>query len=231
MNLVALGCSLMFIYGMKEFLAEYTHKKLVNLSHSASSNKLQITRFQEYILHNSFYTNDIILWEITSCTRPHIRLINNDINLSKAKEIQTTYKLYGVKNHFVVSHENIFDKNTRLDLLCQSPMIPKSVFYEHDYNDSLQELLSVLILAKKYHNKLLVFFGWKDIMEQSTMIIFKNILDKNQIDYLDEFYLDWALENKMAMFDSTHPSAESSREFGKNIILPKLNQLGWLDTL
>jgi len=229
MNLIALGCSLMDIYGMKEYLADHTNRKLINLSHRASSNALQIKRFHEHILHNKVLTDDIIIWEITSFSRIPLRLQNTESTHAQALGVQTKHKLYGLKKHFVLSNKNLFDGDTRLDFLCHSPMITKNMYYEYDYNDSLQELLSTLILAKKFHNNLLVFFGWKDIMDQDAMVIFKKYLDSNHIDYLDDCYLDWAINKKLSMYDDTHPSANSSIEYGKTIILPKLNQLGWIN--
>jgi len=231
MNLIALGCSLMDIYGMKEHLSDVTHRKLINLSHRASSNGLQIKRFKEYILNNTFLEDDIILWEITSYTRIPLRVLKTEDTYRHAIDVQMKHQLISVKKHFVFSNNNIFDKEPRLDFLCHSPVITNDMYLSHDYNDALQDLLATLILAKKMHSKLLVFFGWRHVMENHSMKKFKEVLDNHNIDYLNECYLDWAIDKKLSMYDDKHPTAESSIKFCKEIIIPKLNNLGWLNNL
>ena len=230
MKLVTLGCSLTHNYGLREELANLMNVDLLNLAHSAGSNLLQINRFHEAILNKQIDKTDVIYWQVTGCYRPYKRLqMNKFEEIDKIQKEQFTGHLH----HYVCNSVNIFDKKNRIDLLSNSPVI--KIEYDvngepidFDVNQELQKLLSTIILASHFTPRIIVVFGWENVMPNSTMRIFKKQLHEHQINYIDDPYLEYAIKNDLEMLDDNHPAAVSGEIFSKKIIYPKLVSLGWV---
>jgi hypothetical protein len=221
MKLVTLGCSLTHNYGLADELANLMNMELLNLAHVAGSNQLQINRFHEVILNKKIDKTDVIYWQVTGMARSYSRL-----QMDRFKEIDKIQKeqFTGFFHHYVCDSVNIFDKKNRIDLLSNSPINPIVL----DVNQELQTLLSTIILASHFTHRIIVVFGWENVMSKYQMSIFKKQLLEHQINYIDESYLEYAIINGLEMMDDNHPAYVSGRIFSKKIIYPKLLSLGWV---
>ena len=109
-RLITLGCSLTYDIGMKERLAELLAYDLISHAQTAGSNGLQINKFHEYVLENDVDKQDLVLWQITSPTRNHVRLYPNIVNTKKVKDIQDQDQIEAiVKEVFGYSFENEYN--------------------------------------------------------------------------------------------------------------------------
>ena len=221
MKLVTFGCSLTHNHGLTEELANLLNVDLLNLAQTAGANQLQINRFHEAILNKQIDKTDIVYWQVTSVIRGYDRLqMNRFEEIDKIQKEQFT----GFLHHYICGSVNIFDKKNRIDLLSTSPVNPKNL----DENQELQTLLSTIILASYFTPKIIVVFGWKNVMTRSQMDIFKKQLLEHRINYIDYPYLEYATANGLEMLDNNHPAAVSGGIYSKKIIYPKLVSLGWV---
>jgi len=226
MKLFTFGCSLTDYKGVKEKLSELLNVEVVNSSQSAGSNQLQVKRFQKLILENEIKSDDIIYWQVTFMFRRYRRLMKH--HLEHIEDIQrNSFKYEGV--HFLSQVKNVFDNDIRIDLMSNSPWLEKYLDEsEVDYNEELQTLLSNLAIAKKVTKKMIVVFGWDEVVPMEYMIIFKKYLDKHKIEYIDETYLSYTLRNKLKFSDNEypgHPTPESAYVFAESVVYPKLKQI------
>jgi hypothetical protein len=148
-------------------------------------------------------------------------------HLPVIEEIQrNTFKHEGV--HFNTS-KNIFDGEIRIDLMSNSPWLEDNLDeIDVDYNDELQSLLSTIILAKKVTNKIIVVFGWDEVVPSEYMGGFKEFLDKHKIDFIDESYLSFVIRNNLKFSDyvyPNHPTKDSAVFFAENVVYPRLKQI------
>jgi hypothetical protein len=228
-KLITFGCSLTAHNGLKEELARLTNRQLVNLSVSAGGNGLQIHRLHEYIINNNINDSDIVLWQITGSERNSIRLDPPESQRTRINDIQKNQFAHINHQHYVESLPNIFDNRPRVDLLCNSPITEiKEHVMLFDPNQQMQTLLATLILLHNTHKKILIFFGWNDVMQENVKKIFLSTLTNKLIPYITESYLDWAIQNKKSLTWDFHPDCATGEEFAKTVIFPALNKLKWI---
>lgn len=225
MKLFTFGCSMTDYEGIKEKLSELLGVDLINSAQSAGSNQLQVKRFQQLMLENKITSEDIIYWQVTFSHRRYQRLLKH--HLPVIEEIQrNSFKHDGV--HFMISN-NIFDKDIRIDLMSNSPWLENNLDeIEVDYNDELQSLLSNIILAKKVTNKIIVVFGWDEVIPSEYMGVFKDYLTLHKIDFIDESYLSFIIRNNLKFSDyvyPNHPTKDSSIFFAEHVVYPKLKKI------
>lgn len=225
MKLFTFGCSMTDYEGIKERLSELLGVELINSAQSAGSNQLQVKRFHQLILENQISSDDIIYWQVTFSHRRFKRLMKH--HLPVIEEIQrNTFKHEGA--HFKTS-KNIFDGEIRIDLMSNSPWLEDNLDeIDVDYNDELQSLLSTIILAKKVTNKIIVVFGWDEVVPSEYMGGFKEFLDKHKIDFIDESYLSFVIRNNLKFSDyvyPNHPTKDSAVFFAENVVYPRLKQI------
>ena len=223
MKLITLGCSLTALNGVKEELATLINADLLNLSHSAGSNQLQVNRLHDLILNGQLDSTDIVYWQITSVFRKYERLQMNrfdEIDKIQKKQFVDPY------HHYVCDSKNIFDNELRIDLLCNSPVKIKEI----DVNQDLQMLLATIIMLSHITPKIIIVFGWKNVMFDNQLDIFKNYLTNNHINFIDQLYLEYAIDNKLKMLNDMHPADSAGKQYAKEIVYPKLRSLGWIPT-
>ena len=225
MNLITLGCSVTHNPGVKETLSELTKLNLVNLSQSAGCNGLQVLKMQEYILTNSFNETDVIIWQISQIERVHVRTKLTERFLHRTNTVITSKV---IEHHYVNSNKNLFDDEDRGDLLCHSPLIDEYNF-NYDVAQGLQTLIATIVMVKKIHPKILVYLGWdKAVMPDSYKDKIYEILDKHNVDYLKQPFLEWVVYNNGTLLDSKHPTPESGMKFAEQVLYPKLKELNFI---
>lgn len=223
-KLITLGCSLTWDIGVKEKLAALTDRTLVSLAQTAGSNGLQINKFHEYILQNDIDTNDIVIWQITSPTRNAVRLYPSTENRKLVYDIQKKDFSPIDRYHYIENSFNSFDKLSRLDMLCNSPLS----LVEFDQNEQIQNVLTNIILCSKVYPKTLIVFGWKEMFKFNEMQVFKKYFEKHDVKYIENFYTNWVRENKLGFWDGDkHPDTTAGEHWATEVIYPKLVELGW----
>lgn len=227
-KLITLGCSFTDMPGWKEKLAETLNYDLVNLSALAGSNALQCFNFLEYILKNVINKKDIIIWQVTFSNRNGLRVHPDSILGEKVKMIQQS-TFFPISTHFDDNNKNVFDDIPRYNLLHRSPMLKeKDILMNFDENDQLQFLLSILVLTRKFHDKLLVFFGDDRVLSKHNKQVFKNVLEKHNIPFLEESYVSWALRERLDFSDKFHPDQSAGILFSEKILHKKIEEFNWL---
>lgn len=224
-RLFTLGCSVTSYSGKKERLSSLLNLELINVSQKAGSNQLQIKRLIELIINGILKKDDIIYWQITADTRNYVRMRKSSKNM--LEKIQKRYfDLSKNFRHYVISEfNNLFDQEERYDVLMNSPLAKQGQF---DVYDELQTLLGTLILLKSYCPKILVSFGWKNVLLENNMIIFKNILTMHNIDFVEEYFVEFSKENNLEMLDDMHPAPEAGKKYAEDILFKKIKQLNWV---
>ena len=222
-KLVTLGCSITSRCGVKERLSKLLNLKNLDLSHSAGSNQLQVKRLFELFLNNQIEKDDTVCWQITSVYRNYLRLELD--SQQQVEDIQKSSFKDSYHHHYTYSkNKNIFDQKNRIEILCNSPL----VINEFDANDELQNLLGTIILLKQYCKKLMVVFGWKEVMSTDQEKIFKKLLNEYDIDYVDNYFLEFSKDKNMPMMDDRHPGLEAGALYAEEVIYKKIKNLGWI---
>lgn len=225
MRLFTFGCSMTHFEGIKERLSELLSVELIDSAQAAGSNQLQVKRFHQLILENQISPDDIIYWQVTFSHRKFKRLMKHHLPL--IEEIQrNSFQHPGI--HFNKS-KNIFDGEIRIDLMSNSPWLENNIDdMDFDYNDELESFLSTIILAKKVTTKIIVVFGWDEVLPPEYMETFKKFLTNHKIDFIDESYLSFVINNNLKFSDyvyPNHPTKDSAVFFAENVVYPRLKQI------
>ena len=216
-RLIVFGCSLSAAGHLTSWSDEVSARlklTLLNFAIPASSNPLQVKRFQEYVVNNSITNDDLIIWQITGVERGYKRVSNR-------------WPWLGSINHNSESFNgsiNYFDNKPRIDQLCHHT---ESVNSHVDEEEVLQELVFHLKVAKQFTKKLLVIIGWDTAIPDNYINLFKEFLNSNNISYVDKSILSHTIENNLSLLpDGSHPGEEAYISFANNCIIPKLKELG-----
>ena len=221
-KLVTLGCSLTSQCGVKEHLSKLLNLENLDLSYPAGSNQLQVKRLFELFLNNQIEKDDIVCWQITGVYRNYVCL-----QLDSQQQVDNIQKT-NFKNsyhHYTYSkNKNIFDLKNRIEILCNSPLVENTF----DTDDKLQNLLGTIILLKQYCKNVIVVFGWKEVMTTAQEKVFKKLLNDYNIDFVDEYFLEFSKDRNMPMTDDMHPSLEAGILYAEEVIYKKIKNLGWI---
>lgn len=219
MKLFVMGNCFTAYKGWPETVASYSNRELVKLAEFGSSNEMQMKRVQECFLDGKITNNDLLIWQIIIPTQL----------TSRIKEFHQPFSNINFK-HYVETNKNKFDNEPRIDLLSQSPFrhfIDNPNFF--DEKQQLQDLLFMFYMINLSGAKLLITRSKYNDINIEDWQVFKNQLeDKKNISFLDETLLEWCREEKLRFFsDGEHPVKGSRIRFAKEVIIPKLNDLGW----
>jgi hypothetical protein len=227
---IVFGCSLSAAGHLKtwsdrvgEVINIDTHRyDLLNYAVPASSNALQIKRFQEFLVNNDVSEDDIIMWQVTGSERGH-RRISNRFEKDLPKEIK---KLLSVKNTYYTGAINFLDQKPRIDLLCHHP---NCVGSHIDEEEVLQELLFCFKIARKFTRKILVFVGWDEALPFEHSKKFTKFLEDNNIEFIEESLLSYTRRNKLTVLpDGAHPGEDAYISYADNKIIPLIKDLRWV---
>lgn len=225
MKLITLGCSLTHFVGLKEELAKLLNADLLNLSQASGSNHLQIMRFNELVVNDQIGKDDIIYWQITTPDRRHARL--HMAMLPDAEQHQKIRFPTSIP-HYICKSKNIFDKQMRIDLLSNSTMFTHSM--NTDIAQDLQSLMACIIIAKQFTSKVIVTFGWENLMPLPYIKTFKDYLAKFDIKFIDQAYLEYAIHNNLEIDDTLHPVQSAGEQFAREVVYPEICKLIAMDS-
>lgn len=197
--------------------------EIKNFAIPASSNFLQIKRFQEFLVNSNIGEDDIVIWQVTGCERG-FRRISNRVEKDFPEEFSS---LVRKKSMFFDGCINYFDKKRRIDLLCHHP---ECVGSHIDEEEVLQELLFTLKVAKQFTKKVLVFVGWDEAFPSNMHSkIFTKFLKDHNIEIIEESLMAHTVKNKFPVLpDGIHPGEEGYISYADTNIIPLLDKLKWL---
>ena len=223
-KLFTLGCSLTWGMGWKELLSRKHNLQLVNSAMFAGSNDLQIRRIHSYIVNNQINKDDIIIWQLTSTQRSSFSVIDP----MWIEVLDNVHREDEDAVYYIDAPKNYFDNAVHKDVLSNHPQIVK---YSSYYNATamLQELLSTIILLNNTYN-ILITIGWEGALsdDDNTYNNVMRLLEVNKVPHLKESYLSWAIRTHQTLDDDFHPSMDASEIYGDEILIPKLQELGWI---
>lgn len=235
-KLFTLGCSLTWgTLGWAGVLSDKIGFELVNSGMYAGSNGLQVRRMHNYIVNNQIDTDDIIIWQVTSQMRA-------GFSLACDKSWRTILDNIPDRNpdpnwancqYYIDAPANFFDGTQHVDVLSNHPLAEKASTY-YDFAQSLEELLSMLILLNNNY-KVLVFVGWPGALDDTLMNFTKFIkeLKNNNVPHMPESMMEYVINNDLELDENDpsgcHPSWDSSIEYAEKALYPKLQDLGWIN--
>ena len=224
-KLFTLGCSLTYNMGWKEYLSEFHDLELVNSAMFAGSNDLQVRRIHSYIVNNQINQEDIIIWQITGQLR-HSFSVNCDEEWNF--KLENVEKEDADARYYIDAPKNYFSEQVHKDVLSCHPLIKDASEY-FDYNASLEELISTIILLNTKY-RVLVIVGWEGALREDcdNLYKFNQLLKFHQIPHLNEPFVSWAIRKKLPLAEDLHPTMETSEIYGKTVLYPKLKELGWI---
>jgi hypothetical protein len=227
-KLFTFGCSITADTSWTSYIAECLNIEYKNLAVGSSSNQLQLKRMQEYILNDMIDSNDLVIWQLTCTERPHTRVTYTDINIREAERDSKDYEYPA----YITDSVNIFSGYKKIDLLSHS-----NIKYEirPKEDDILEDIAFSLISLKRLVPNLLIIFGWEKCIPKEYQEKFKSILKKHNVDYLDEYMVEWCHENNLKFCgDTMHPSSGSMCQFTKTHTLPRISEMlsiGYIEPL
>lgn len=202
--------------------------EFINFADPASHNLSQLHKFQKWMLSNDINGDDIIIWQLGFCKEPKLHLGLE--HLEKVKRADNlSRKIFDVDSFYI--DKNVLDNKERIGLLYINPLFSQYK-KRKDFNDDaevFQELLFMFLTIKKLGSKLLVLRGKDDYIDETQWANMKLFLNKKNINFLEESLVDWCRSNKLSfMIDDYHPTKEAASEYAREIVYPRLINLGWI---
>lgn len=216
---MSLGCSLTSIPGWVDYFNEDLKMNVYPLAEGASSNIAQTYKLKNWIIESDLLDKlhrVVLLWQITAPSR-FGTIIDNTNHNPKHREFA------GHRDFF--DHKTAIFKDQCIGLLSHSKSLKNVEFSVDAYFE--QFIIDILIFSKLV-KKIVIWYGWKDLYEESRLKKVNNIFENNKKIHLidiEDSIADWCRNKKLSFFDEGHPSKESSIEWGKNILLPVIKQI------
>lgn len=192
----------------------------------AGSNNLQVRRIHSYIVNNQINKDDIIIWQITGQLRYSFSVNCDDEWNRRLSDIDVEDE---DARYYIDAPTNYFTGKIHKDVLSNHPLTKQASEY-FDFNSSLEELISTIILLNNTYN-ILVIMGWEGALREDgeNYYKFNRLLTDNKVPHLDESYVSWAMRNNRAMAEDLHPTMTTSETYGRTVLIPELKRLGWLE--
>lgn len=226
MKLIVLGNCLSSLRGWPEMIAKELNYQLVNLAHAGSGNELQINLMKDYLIDNKINSSDIIIWQIASLETLTLRIQMDHFLQVKVLNDHIPRHM----NHFIMKSKNKFDDKERIDLLFHSPMrtLARNPLLE-DPRQQYQDLLFMFTILKSLGARLLVTKGKEEDVLLGDWDRFKHYLNERGIPHMEETVIDWCKKEGLCFFKMNPiPTRRSRMEFGRRVLKPKLQSLGWM---
>ena len=230
MRLITLGDSFSFgSWGWPELLSNDLNCELLNFAVRAAQNSVQVQLIQDWLIHNNFKKDDIVIWAIGLSWAPLVNISLDYLN-EVNKHNEEIKKQYGVLHYHL--RDNIIDNKQRISLLHISPIINdfSNIKELSDEPESLQLLLFMFIIIKKLCPKILIFRAKNDFV--SNKEYWTNLtkhFKENNIEYIDNSIVDWCKDENLDFYpDNFHPTKQSMHIYTQKILYPKLKSLGWI---
>jgi len=221
-KVITLGCSLTQQEGLSNKLGDLLNMTVVNLAQGAGDNLLQVEKLQDFILDNDITKDDIIVWQITDIQRRHKNVMMDQ--WETVKDIQRKHYTPKDAVHFYLKRRNLIDKKRRIVLLSNSPDVQS---HDYDENAVLHTIISTMIMLNKIC-KLYVWFGWDKVLSPQQFDVFANILTTKKIAYNENFYVNWAHNNRYNFrYDNLHPDQECAEVFAEKILYTDMKEKLW----
>jgi len=219
--------------GVIRTLSRLSNLEYVNYSLSSASAEIIINRFNQYMI-NDYKKDDVIIWQMTSYERKSYELrikkslnkkfIKSEIGIDIDNFLKADYYVHNdcwdddYYSVSLLSHNSNVDKVFYPDYLGY-----KSTHYRHEKN--LINTLAAQKTIKLLGNKLLVWFGWEGALYDYNKK-YEDILKKENITYIPERYLEWAISNNLPQLDSVHPCPfKAAPIYAEKVLYPELKRI------
>jgi len=211
--------------GWKELLCEKYNLELVNSAMFAGSNDLSVRRIHSHIVNNHISKDDIIIWQITGQLRHSFSVPCDPGWAARLNDIEVEDE---DARYFIEAPRNYFTGQIHKDVLSNHPVITAASEY-FDFNSSLEELISTIILLNNTYN-ILVIMGWEGALREDgeNYYKFNSLLASNKVPHINESYVSWAIHNKHPLAEDLHPTMATSELYGETVLYPTLRKLGWI---
>ena len=191
-------------------ISDYLKIGHINFAVPASSNALQIKKWQNYVSQHEVGAQDIVIWQITFTLRHH-RCISNKLTIHRPY-------LDNLKIGNYDTHVNYFDNCQRYNLLSNFPMQANDV----DEAETLEDIAYTLKVARKHTQNVLVFFGWDEVIPDQYQDKFIDFLSFNTIKFVRQSLVSFSRENNFAFDSELHPVPEAGNAYADRCLLPVL---------
>ena len=210
--------------GWKDLLCEKYGWELVNSAMFAGSNDLSVRRIHSHIVNNQIKQDDIIIWQITGQLRHSFSINCGPGDLARLDDIDTEDD---DARYYIDAPRNYFSRQIHKDVLSNHPLTRQASHY-FDFNASLEELLSTIILLNNTY-RILVIVGWDGALREDgdNLYKFMSKLSANDVPHLNESHVSWAIRNKHPLANDLHPMMDTSELYGDLVLYPELERLGW----
>jgi hypothetical protein len=211
---VALGCSLTAQDGFINYINQTYNLEIENLAVSAGSNGLQMHRLNNLLVDGSIGEETTLLWQITSPQRPF------DIHAEVDEEFKNGTPFIGFFD-WIPEKINLYNSQSTV-LLCNTKYYRNT---NTNINFNMQTLCCDLYKWSKIVKKIIVYFGWNSLVDESKIQSFLNPLKNlHNVEILnsDLSIVDWCKTQKLHFDDSIHPTKESYIQWGKQVLVPTI---------
>ena len=250
----AFGCSLTQQHHWK-----YLRIKEIDLKSYAigsQGNDVQFAQYMNAVHDGDILKDDVIIWQLTNPYRRMVNMPNTDklpihegANVDNSGWASTVAgKGYWLDMKNIFCSDNPYYHQRRIQGVVrnhhslnpgESPDKPGALskaeynwYQENDTGLPVYEMLLQLNGVKRDNDKLLVIFGWKEMMGWDKNNSNENVikyLKKQGIDYIEEPINDWVQDQGYKLDDFHHPNQKGYQAYTNNVLSQKLRQLKWLD--
>ncbi len=200
MRLIVLGDCLSSSPSWVDYISKKLDCEVINFSATYSTNETQIFSLQDYLFENNLDFEDVIIWQLS--------------------------KTYNT-NKIGPSLEEALSKPSRYYCYLSNQLKNREVEFSMNGEDQLKEIMSLLITARKWTERILVFRGWKEIIPSEETKLIAKQLREHKIEFFSETLIDWSYENNFFFNTNGVPSYETQCKFCDKLILPKFNLMKW----
>ena len=246
-RLIMFGDSLSHQCGIKQELEKLFDCEVKSYAYSSSSNCMQSSLFDSYLL-NEYDEDDFIIWQLTSF---HRRSHHRSRHKSEASRMQKLTNedipdIFDIRFIRYVEENYFYPDNDTLYALSHNQWgrKPRGLSYvihqEMERPEILQNVTSKLILLSKLNNKHLVYCGWSGIFssvhdsecfeKRDTDGIeiekkFIKQMKQHSVNYKSLNFVDWALKKNLEMKDDGfHPTHETGKIWVNSVIKKEIEK-------
>lgn len=209
-------------------LSKILNYEFLNFAKPASQNSSQVDILQRWLLDNNFNHNDIVIWQIGFSKHPKIHIGMENLEKVQRADVHSR-KIFDVDSFYI--EKNKIDNLERIKLSYINPIFTSysNRKIENDEAEVFQELIFMFSIIQKLGAKLLILRGKDDYIKNNHWENMKLFLLEKNINFINESLVDWCRQNNLEfMIDNYHPTSTSSNIYTKEILMPKLKELGWI---
>jgi len=206
------------------------HLDITSYAISGGAHNMQFVRHGNAINDGAICEDDIIIWQMTD-PRRHGIPIQEKWNVTKKKTVPANLHANLQTTNIYTDKDMGMYTNHLLRQFCEGSGVDTYLDIADGIGvneDNIYSLLLSISGMKRMNDKLLVMFGWDEGMPVGCKKMMIDFFIKNGIDYIQYPMLDWTLEKGYKQSSTYHPGQDGYKAFTREVMEPKLMELGWL---